>query len=118
MPAPARPEPHDPLRSDALLQGVVSEAIALAKRSGATAVEASASDSTGLNVAVRLGEVETLEFQRDRGLSVTVYQGQRKGTASTADLAPGSLRATVEAALAIARHTSEDPDAGLPDAAL
>ena len=111
----------EPIRTDAdpaLLQSVVGDAIALARRLGASAVEASASDSTGLNVAVRLGEVETLEFQRDRGLSVTVYLGQRKGSASTADLAPGSLRATVDAALAIARHTSEDPNAGLPDAAL
>jgi PmbA protein len=111
----------EPIRTDAdpaLLQSVAGDAIALARRLGASAVEASASDSTGLNVAVRLGEVETLEFQRDRGLSVTVYLGQRKGSASTADLAPGSLRATVDAALAIARHTSEDPNAGLPDAAL
>jgi len=104
----------DPAR----LQSVVEDAIALARGLGASAVEAAASDSTGLNVAVRLGEVETLEFQRDRGLSVTVYLGQRKGSASTADLAPGSLRATVEAALAIARHTGADPCAGLPDAAL
>ena len=109
---------HSALESAAdQLRGVVSEAIALARREGATAAEAAASDSTGLDVTVRLGEVETLEFQRDRGLSITVYQGQRKGSASTADLAPDSLRATVAAALASARFTEEDPAAGLPDPA-
>lgn len=104
----------DPAR----LQTLVADAIALARRRGASAVEAAASDSSGLNVAVRLGEVETLEFQRDRGLSVTVYLGQSKGSASTADLGSESLATTVDAALAIARYTAADPYAGLPDAAL
>jgi PmbA protein len=67
---------------------------------------------------VRLGEVETIEYQRDRGLGVTVYFGHRKGSASTADLAPGSVRESVEKACSIARFTAEDPCAGLADAEL
>jgi PmbA protein len=115
MPAPSAALSSQP---DAeLLQQLVADALAQARAGGATAAEAAASDDSGLAVTVRLGEVETLEFQHDRGLGLTVYIGQRRGSASTADLAPASIRATVAAALAIARHTAEDPAAGLPEAA-
>ena len=116
MPAPSAVLPFEP--DAAMLQQLVADALAQARAGGATAAEAAASDDAGLAVTVRLGEVETLEFQRDRGLGLTVYIGQRRGSASTADLAPASIRTTVAAALAIARHTAEDPAAGLPDAAL
>jgi len=66
-----------------------------------------------LSVSVRLGEVDTVEYQRDRGLGVTVYFGKRKGAASTADLTPAAVRETVAKACAIARYTAEDPYAGL-----
>ena len=69
--------------------------------------------SQGLSVNVRLGEVDTIEYQRDRGLGVTVYFGKRKGSASTADLTAAAVRETVEKACAIARYTAEDPYAGL-----
>jgi PmbA protein len=67
----------------------------------------------GLSVSVRLGEVDTIEYQRDRGLGLTVYFGHRKGSASTADLTPAAVRETVAKACAIARYTAEDPYAGL-----
>ncbi|MCB1560686.1 MAG: hypothetical protein KDI75_06290, partial [Xanthomonadales bacterium] len=76
---------------------------------GADAVEIGVSEDFGLNVGVRLGEVETLEHSRDRGLSITVYFGQRKGSASTADFDPASIEASIEQACAIARYTEEDP---------
>ncbi|MDR0182677.1 metalloprotease PmbA [Lysobacter arvi] len=85
---------------------------------GATQAEVSCSEESGLNVNVRMGEVETVESTRDRGISVTVYFGQRKGSASTADLRESSLDATVEQACAIARHTEDDAAAGLAEAAL
>ena len=62
-----------------------------------------------------MGAVETVEATRDRGIAVTVYFGKRKGSASTADLREDSLAATVEQACAIARHTEDDPAAGLAD---
>jgi len=89
-----------------------------AKALGATQAEVSCSDERGLDVNVRLGEVETVESTRDRGIAVTVYFGQRKGSASTADLQEGSLESTVAQACAIARHTEDDAAAGLADAAL
>jgi PmbA protein len=85
---------------------------------GASQAEVSCSEEHGLSVDVRMGEVETVEATRDRGIAVTVYFGQRKGSASTADLRPESLEATVEQACAIARHTEDDPAAGLADATL
>ena len=69
----------------------------------------------GLSVTVRLGETETLEFNRDRVLGLTVYFDHRKGTATTADFEPDSIEATVRAACDVARYTSEDPCAGLAD---
>jgi len=97
------------------LKSVVAGALAQARECGANQAEADASLQRGLSVTVRLGGVETLEFHRDRGLSVTVYFGQAKGSASTADLRPQAVRETVLKAAAIAKHTSEDPCAGLPD---
>ncbi|HWU71314.1 MAG TPA: DNA gyrase modulator, partial [Pseudoxanthomonas sp.] len=92
--------------------------LAEAKRRGASQAEVSCSEDRGLNVNVRMGEVETVESTRDRGIAVTVYFGQRKGSASTADLREESLEATVEQACAIARYTEDDAAAGLADAAL
>ncbi|HVW70597.1 MAG TPA: metalloprotease PmbA [Steroidobacteraceae bacterium] len=97
------------------LQDVVSFVLEEASRQGASQCEADANVSQGLSVTVRLGEVDTIEYQRDRGLGVTVYFGKRKGSASTADLSRKAVRETVEKACAIARYTAEDPYAGLID---
>jgi len=91
----------------------VAQVLEEAKRQGASAAEAQLSLAQGLSVDVRLGEVETVEFHRDRGLAVTVFFGQRKGQASTSDDSPQSLRDAVAAACAIARHTEEDRYAGI-----
>ena len=95
------------------LADVASLALEEARRAGATQCEADVSVSQGLSVSVRLGEVDTVEYQRDRGLGVTVYFGKRKGGASTADLTPAAVRETVAKACAIARYTAEDPYGGL-----
>lgn len=92
---------------------IVAQVLEEAKRQGASAAEAQLSLAQGLSVDVRLGEVETVEFHRDRGLAVTVFFGQRKGQASTSDDSPQSLRDAVAAACAIARHTEEDRYAGI-----
>lgn len=100
------------------LERIVERALEAARKGGATAADAGVSVDTGLSVTVRLGEVETLEYQRDRGMGVTVYVGQRKGSASTADLAWSSVEETVRKALSIARFTAEDEYSGLPDPAV
>jgi PmbA protein len=70
----------------------------------------------GLNVNVRLGEVESIEHTRDRSLSLTVYKDGRKGSASSSDFSERALSATLAQALAIAEHTEPDPHNGLADA--
>jgi len=98
------------------LEGLVQQALATATASGASAAEASASAATGLSTQVRMGAVETLEHHRQRELAVTVYFGQRTGSASTTDCREAAVREAVEAACRIARFTTEDAFAGLPDA--
>ncbi|MBV9317844.1 MAG: metalloprotease PmbA, partial [Gammaproteobacteria bacterium] len=95
------------------LADVATLALEEARRQGASQCESDVSVSQGLSVSVRLGEVDTIEYQRDRGLGVTVYFGRRKGAASTADLSPAAVKETVAKACAIARYTAEDPYAGL-----
>lgn len=99
------------------LESLVSLAIEEAARLGATESEAAVSVDTGLSVTARLGAVETLEYQRDRGMGVTIYRDKRKGSASTADLSPKAIRETVAKAVSIAGFTAQDECAGLPDAA-
>jgi len=98
------------------LEDLVQQVISLAKQAGADSVEAGVSIDTGLSVTVRLGETETLEYNRDRSLGLTVYFDQCKGSASTADFSSDSLAATVKAACDIARYTSKDTYGGLADA--
>jgi PmbA protein len=99
------------------LESIIERALEEARARGASQAEAAVSQDTGLSVGVRLGEVETLEHQRDRSMGITVYFGQRKGTASTADFSLEAVRETVAKACSIARFTAEDSCAGLADAA-
>lgn len=99
-------------------QDAVEEALRYAKTLGATAAECALSQSRGLSVDSRLGEVETVEFNQDGSLGITIYRGQSKGAAATADLKPDAVRAAVSKANEIARFTSQDPAAGLADKAL
>ena len=100
------------------LESIIERALEEARARGARQAEAAVSQDTGLSVGVRLGEVETLEHQRDRSMGITVYFGQRKGSASTADFSLDAVRATVAKACSIARFTAEDAASGLADAAL
>ncbi len=97
-----------------LAQAVLDHAAA----KGATACELDLSEGFGQSVTVRRQAVETIEYNRDKGLGVTVYIGQRRGHASSSDFSPAAVRASVEAALSIARFTAEDDCAGLPEARL
>ncbi len=103
---------HDAFRE--LVTRVLDES----RRIGATDAAAEVAESQGLTVTARCGDVETVEQTRDRSLDVTVYVGQRRGSASTSDFSDQALRDTVKAAYHIANHTAEDPCAALPDADL
>jgi PmbA protein len=96
--------------------GLAEDLLRRARARGADQCELSLSESRGLNVSVRMGDVETVEFARDRSLSLTVYFDQRKASASSADLSSAGLEATLDQACAIARYTEADPMAGLANA--
>ena len=100
------------------LKQLARDVLAFAREQGATDASVEISEGSGLSVSVRKGNIETIEQNKDKGLGVTVYVGQRRGNASTSDFSTASLKATVEAAANIARFTAEDDCAGLPDADL
>lgn len=97
---------------------IAARAVALARAEGADQAEAGASHDEGLSVSVRLGELESVERQKDRSMGITVYQGQRKGSASTNDFSEAGIAAAVSKALSIATFTAADSYAGLAEAEL
>ncbi|HUP98454.1 MAG TPA: metalloprotease PmbA [Usitatibacter sp.] len=115
MPDHPLPPAALPLSRGAMTE-VAQRALEIAKARGAADADVEVSAAIGQSVTVRHGEVETVEYNRDKGLGITVYFGRRRGNASTSDLSPEAVERTVEAACAIARHTAEDEAAGLPDA--
>src|SRR5262245_14634425 len=103
------------------LRGLARQALERARRGGASGAEIDVSEGYGLSVTVRQGKPDVIEHNRDRSIGVSVCLGERpkvrRGHASTSDFSPAALEQTVDAALAIARHTAEDDCAGLPEAA-
>jgi PmbA protein len=98
-----------------MLRQLAHDILQYAKERGASACVTEVSDDFGQAVTVRQGEVETIEYNRDKGVAVSVYLGQRRGNANTSDFSPQAVRDTVDAALSIARYTASDDCAGLPD---
>ncbi|MBV1906773.1 MAG: metalloprotease PmbA [Pseudomonadales bacterium] len=102
--------------SQSLVRDQVEFILETAKRLGASAAEVSVSQDVGLSVTARMGELETVEFNQDRGFGVTVYVDDRKGVSSTSDISSEAVTDTVKAALNIAKYTQGDPCSGLADA--
>ena len=100
------------------LKAVAAQAVALARRHGSDQAEVGVSYEEGLSVSVRMGELESVERQRDRGLAITVYRDKRKGSASTTDFSATSIEETVRKAVSIGSFTTADEYAGLADAEL
>jgi len=105
------------MNQDALKQ-ISEDALKVAKQAGASAAEVDVSFGTGQTVSVRKGETENIEYNRDKGISITVFFGHKKGYASSSDFSPQAIKDTVEAACNIAKFTAEDPFCGLADANL
>ena len=71
----AKDNPHSSidLRESVLtLKNLVADILEEAVSQGASAAEVSASEDVGLSVTVRKGELETVEFNQDRGFGITV----------------------------------------------
>ena len=107
-----QPSPYSKEKLEELMQLCLAEA----QQQGASSAEASVNVEHGLSVTARLGEAETLEHHNDRGLGITIYMDQKKGTASTTDFEPTAIKDAVKAACNIASFTEEDDCAGLADA--
>ncbi|MRV73325.1 metalloprotease PmbA [Duganella sp. FT92W] len=97
------------------LKQLARDVLQYAREKGGTDAAVEISEGSGLSVSVRKSKIETIEQNKDKGLGVTVFIGQKRGNASTSDFSPASLRATVEAACNIARFTADDDCAGLAD---
>lgn len=101
--------------SSETLREIASDMLHYAKQQGASASVAEVSDGFGQEVTVRQGEVENIQYNRDKSLGISVYIGQQSGNAHTSDFSKQAVRDTVDAAFSIARHTASDDCAGLPD---
>ena len=113
----AAPATRFPLAS-ASLASVAEQVLEVARAGGASSAETEVSQAFGLSVTVRKGDTETIAYNRDKGIGVSVYVGTRRGHASTADFSRSAIEDTVAKALAIARYTAEDDCAGLADPGL
>ncbi len=98
------------------LKTLAQDILQQAKALGASEVETSLQITAGFDVKIRLGEVDTVSFNRDQEVAIEVYYGKRKGAASSSDLSPESIAAAVKMACEIAQVTQEDPYSGLADA--
>lgn len=100
------------------LEPIINKVLELAKEQGASEAEADIGIGSGLSATVRMRELEKIEHERDKAMHITVYMDGRKGSSSTSDFSLDSLKKSVEAACAIAAHTSVDNAAGLVEAEL
>jgi predicted Zn-dependent protease len=106
---------HSFLKEQIQLQAMVEKSLAVAQKKGASQIEAFANSENGFSVSVRKGEVETLEYNRDKVLAITVYFGQRRGSASTSDMSEDAIEKTITAACDIAQYTEADAFSGLAE---
>src|SRR5664279_1029166 len=97
------------------LKGIAADVVERAMKGGATAAEAVAMDGSEFSTVVRLGEVETLKESGSKAVGVRVFFGQRAASTYSSDLTPGGVKQLVDSALALAKITSEDPFAGIPE---
>jgi PmbA protein len=99
----------------AKIQQLVSDVLLEAKKQGASSAEVDVAVNKGFTVMVRMGDVETIEYNQDKIIEITVYFGNRSGSASLSDIRPEAIRSAVQAACNIARFTDEDEFSGLAD---
>lgn len=97
------------------LRELAADVIRRAMQGGASAAEAVAMDGSEFSTVVRLGEVETLKESGSKGIGVRVFFGKRAASSYSSDLTPAGVKQMVDSALALAKVTSEDPFAGIPE---
>ena len=98
-----------------ILEDIAAQVITLARNGGATGAECTVSEGEHFSANIRMGEVESLKDAGSRGVGVRVLAGRNTGSAYTSDLSDDGIRQMVASALDLAKITTEDPFAGLPD---
>ena len=107
----------EPQTTSTDLREIASDVVRRAMQGGATAAEAVAMEGSEFSTVVRLGEVETLKESGSKGIGVRVFFGKRAASTYSSDLTPAGIKQLVDSALRLAKVTSEDPFAGIPEAA-
>ncbi len=97
------------------LEQIAADAVKRALSSGATDAECTISEGEEFSASIRMREVESLKEAGSRGAGIRVLVGQRTGSSYTSDLSAEGIAKMVSAALELAKITSEDPLAGLPE---
>ena len=97
------------------LKQLASDVVAKALKAGATDAEAVVYEGDEFSALVRLGQVETLKESGSRAVGLRVFLGQRVASTSSSDFSDESIARLVEGAVTLAKITSEDPFAGLPE---
>lgn len=113
--SPQKLESFDCEQKQQELESIAHKTFELIRKNGADCAELSLGLTQGVALEIRNQAVETLEFNCDKGLSITIYRGKRKGYASTTDVSEDGLKNTVNAAISIANYTAEDRCSGLAD---
>ena len=110
-----------PAKTEALLENqtdlreIAVDVVDRAMKAGATLAEAVVRDGTEFSTVVRMGEVETLKEAGSRALGLRVFLGQKAASTYSSDFTPDGIERLVSGAMDLAKITSPDPTAGLPD---
>lgn len=97
------------------LEQMAKDAVARALELGATGAECTIAEGEEFSAGVRMREVESLKQAGSRGAGIRVLAGRNTGSSRTSDLSPKGIEEMVRSAIDLARVTTEDPHAGLPD---
>src|ERR1700755_2132570 len=106
---PSETKPHIDLKS------IANDVLTHALKAGDTDAEAVVYEGDEFSARVRLGQVETLKESGSRAIGLRVFLGQKVASTSSSDFSPEAITRLVEGAVTLARVTSDDPFAGLPE---
>jgi PmbA protein len=98
------------------LKSLATDVVRRAVEGGATTAECVVREGDEFSTVVRLGQVETLKESGSRAIGVRVFFGQRAASTYSSDFSPAGIDRMLKSALELAKITSEDPHAGIPDA--
>jgi len=97
------------------LKALAQDVVRRAMQHGATAAECVIREGDEFSTLVRLGEVETLKESGSKAIGLRVFFGRRSASTHSSDFSRTGLDRMLHSALELARITSEDPFAGIPE---